>query len=74
MSIDIFPLVCYNSYSEREVIQMTVVAGIIIFICGLGLIDYNQNHKAKHNLLIGSTAWLCVLTAIAIIGKGLNIF
>ena len=53
---------------------MTFVAGIIIFICGLGLIDYNQNHKADHNLLIGSTAWLCILVAIAIIGKSLNIF
>ena len=53
---------------------MTVMAGIIIFICGLGLIDYNQNHKAVHNLLIGSIAWMCILVAIAIIGKGLKIF
>ena len=53
---------------------MYVVAGIIIFICGLGLIDYNQNHKAEHNILIGSTAWWCVLIGIGLIGKGLNIF
>ena len=53
---------------------MLTVSGIIIFICGLGLIDYNQNHKAEHNLLIGSTAWLCVLVAMGLIGKGLNIF
>ena len=59
---------------KREVIQMLAVSGIIIFICGLGLIDYNQNHNAKHNLLIGSTAWLCVLIGMGLIGKGLNIF
>ena len=64
----------YNKDTERGVVKMTFVAGIIIFICGLGLIDYNQNHKADHNLLIGSTAWLCILVAIAIIGKSLNIF
>ena len=65
---------CYNSYSEREVIEMLVVLGIIIFICGLGLIDYNQNHKAKHNILIGLIAWICVFIAIGLIGKGLNNF
>ena len=53
---------------------MLTVSGIIIFICGLGLIDYNQNHKAKHNILIGSIAWLCVLVAMGLIGKDLNIF
>ena len=53
---------------------MLVVLGIIIFICGLGLIDYNQNHKAKHNILIGLIAWLCILVAIGLIGKGLNNF
>lgn len=53
---------------------MLTVSGIIIFICGLGLIDYNQNHKAKHNLLIGSTAWLCVLIGMGLIGNGLKIF
>ena len=57
---------------KREVIKMLVVLGIIIFICGLGLIDYNQNHKAKHNILIGLIAWL--LVAIGLIGKGLNNF
>ena len=53
---------------------MLVVLGIIIFICGLGLIDYNQNHKAKYNILIGLIAWICVLIAIGLIGKGLNNF
>ncbi len=53
---------------------MLTVLGIIIFICGLDLIDYNQNHKAGHNILIGSTAWLCVLIGTGLIGKGLNIF
>ena len=53
---------------------MLTVSGIIILICGLGLIDYNQNHKTEHNILIGLTAWLCVLVAMGLIGKGLNIF
>ena len=60
---------CYNKYSEREVIKMIIILAIVSAIIGFGLIDYNQNHKAKHNILIGLGGYLLgVIIPLALIG------
>ena len=48
---------------------MTIFFAIVSAIVGFGLIDYNQNHKAKHNILIGLGGYLLgVIIPLALIG------
>ena len=59
----------YNKYGEREVIKMIIIFAIVSAIIGLGLIDYNQNHKTQHNILIGLGGYLfSVIIPLALIG------
>ena len=38
-----------------------LILAIISLLIGLFIIDYNQNNKAKHNLLLGVVGYVFVL-------------
>ena len=46
---------------------MTMILGITLFIIGLGLMDYNTTHDAKHNIAIGFFAYMFLLIGFTLI-------
>ena len=46
-----------------------LILAIISLLIGLFIIDYNQNNKAKHNLLLGVVGYVLVLVIpLALLG------
>ena len=43
---------------------ITIILGITLFIIGFGLIDYNMENDAKHNIIIGFVVLVLLLLVL----------
>lgn len=62
-------MVLYNYRREqkkgrKKMAIITIILGITLFIIGFGLIDYNMENDAKHNIIIGFVVLVLLLLVL----------